>query len=83
MPMTEEQAFSALSRRLGEARMKHPEFARNQWDAYVVIADEVLELRHAIGGESRARQRDEALDVAVTALRYVMGEHEHDYTDSH
>ena len=75
MSMTEEQAFSALSKRLGEARQKHPDFARGKYDAYCVIADEVLELRHAVGHESRQRQIDEALDVAATAMRFVMGEH--------
>lgn len=80
MPMTDDQALSLLNVWLGRAREKHPAFARNQWEAYHVIADEVLELRHAIGSESRQRQRDEALDVAVTALRFVIGEHEHDGT---
>lgn len=75
--MTEEQAFSAVNLRLGEARQKHPEFARDAYEAYEVIADEVLELRHAIGCESRKRQIDEALDVIATCLRFILGEHIH------
>ncbi len=73
--MTEAQAFSKLMIRLGEARQKHPDFARGAYEAYAVIADEVLELRHAVGHETRERQIDEALDVACTAMRFVMGEH--------
>ena len=73
--MTEEHALSALSLRLGEARQKHPVFARNVYEAGEVINDEMRELLHAIGCESRQRQIDEALDVACTAMRFVMGEH--------
>lgn len=75
--MTEEQAFSAISLRLGEARQKHDVFAKDAYEAYEVIAVEVLELRHAIGCESRQRQIDEALDVIATCLRFVLGEHIH------
>ena len=75
--MTEEQAFSAVNLRLGEARQKHQTFARDAFEAYGVIADEVLELRHAIGCESRQRQIDEALDVIATCLRFILGEHQH------
>lgn len=75
--MTEEHALSAISLRLGEARQKHPTYARDAYEAYEVIADEVLELRHAIGCESRQRQIDEALDVIATCLRFILGEHIH------
>ena len=74
-PMTWERAQSMLSARLGHARQKHPDYARGAFAAYQVIVDEVLELRHAVGHESRERQIDEALDVAATAMRFVMGEH--------
>ena len=73
--MTEEQAFSALSLRLGEAREKHPDFARGAFAAYEVIESEMSELRHAVACEPCERQVDEALDVAVTCLRFVLGEH--------
>ena len=74
--MTEEQAFSKLMLRLGHARAKHPTFARNQYEACAVIDAEMQELKQAIGCESRQRQIDEALDVAATAMRFVMGEYE-------
>ena len=73
--MTEEQAFSALSVRLGEARQKHPVFAQGAFDAFAVIREEFTEFRDAVGYESEQRQIDEALDVAATCLRFVMGEH--------
>ena len=74
--ITEEQAFSKLMLRLGHARAKHPQFARNVYEAGEVIDAEMQELKRAIGCESRQRQIDEALDVAATAMRFVMGEHE-------
>ena len=73
--LTAEQALSMLNVRIGEAIAKHPEFARNQYEAGEVILDEVRELKQAIGCESRQRQIDEALDVAATCMRFVMGEH--------
>ena len=74
--ITEEQAFSKLMLRLGHARAKHPTFARNQYEACAVIDAEIQELKQAVGCESRQRQIDEALDVAATAMRFVMGEYE-------
>ena len=73
--ITEEQAFSKLMLRLGHARAKHPTFARNVYEAGEVIDAEMQELKRAIGCESRQRQIDDALDVAATAMRFVMGEH--------
>ena len=73
--MTEEQTFSAISLRLGEAREKHPVFARDVFEAYEVIETELRELRKAIGGETRQRQIDEALDVIATCIRFILGEH--------
>lgn len=73
--LTEEQAFIRLMQRLGHARNKHPGFAVGAYAGFAVIVDEVLELRYAVGHESRERQIDEALDVAATAMRFVMGEH--------
>ena len=74
--MTEEQAFSKLMFRLGHAMAKHPTFARNQYEACAVIDAEMQELKQAVNSESRQRQIDEALDVAATAMRFVMGEYE-------
>ena len=73
--MTWEQAISMASKRYGEAKAKHPEFAHGAWEGYLVIADEMLELKYAVRNESRQRQIDEALDVVVTCLRFIMGEH--------
>lgn len=56
---------AALAKRMGEAREKHPVFAEGEYHALGVI-----------GEEYRERIRDEDLDVAVTALRLWMGEHE-------
>ena len=53
--------MAALAKRMGEAREKHP------WPEH---ADGKYQ---ALGVE---RMRDEALDVAVTALRMWAGEHE-------
>ena len=73
--MTAEQALSLLNVRIGEAIAQHPEFARDQNEAGEVILDEVQELKQAIGCESRQRQIDEALDVAATCIRFIMGDH--------
>lgn len=66
----------ALAKRMGEAREKHPVFAEGKYHALGVIGEEYRELVHAVEHESPERIRDEALDVAVTALRLWMGEHE-------
>ena len=75
MSLTEERAIGQLCRRIGEARVKHPTFARNEFEAGEVIESEFRELLQAIVCESRQRQIDEALDVAATAMRFVLGEH--------
>lgn len=61
---------------LTAARVKHPLFAEGPYHALGVIGDEFRELEQAVEKESSQRQREEALDVAITALRFVMGEHE-------
>ena len=67
---------AALAKRMGEAREKHPVFAEGKYHALGVIGEEYRELVHAVEHESPERIRDEALDVAVMALRLWMGEHE-------
>lgn len=69
------KAICALEVRLDEAREKHPIFAKGKEGALYVIGDEFRELRVAVDHESRERQISEALDVAATCLRFVMGEH--------
>mgnify|MGYP007127992568 CR=1 FL=1 len=64
-----EQALAALMQRLSEARGKHPVFAEGKYHALGVIGEEYRELVYAV------EHRDEALDVAVTALRLWLGEH--------
>ena len=73
--ISQADAFDMLARRLEHAREKHPRFARTRWGALWAIGSEVLELVRAIVlFEGAARILDEALDVAATAMRLVMGE---------
>ena len=74
MNLTQEQAFALLAARLEHAREKHPVFAENTGHAFKVIDDELDELFFAMMHEGPARIVDEALDVAATAMRLVMGE---------
>ena len=75
MNLTQEQAFALLAARLEHAREKHPVFAVNTSQAISVIESEFTELcRASWENEGQARIIDEALDVAATALRLVMGE---------
>lgn len=69
------QTIFMLARRLEEARGKHPVFAESAEEAVDVIGEEWAELSQAVDQESQDRQRDEALDVAATAIRFAMGEH--------
>ena len=73
-----EQALAALMQRLSEARGKHPVFAEGKDHALGVIGAEYHEREKAVEYESAERMADEALDVAVTALRLWCGEHEVD-----
>ena len=59
--------MAALAKRMGEAREKHP------WPEH---ADGKYQALGVVGKETPERMRDEALDVAVTALRMWAGEHE-------
>lgn len=71
------QLIFMLARRLEEARRKHPDWAgKGALYAQDAIDGEYCELVKAIAGESPDRQRDEALDVACTAMRFVGREHE-------
>lgn len=71
----DERVLAALMRRLSEARGKHPVFAEGKYHALGVIGEEYRELVYAVEHETPERIRDEALDVAVTALRLWLGEH--------
>lgn len=72
--MTQKEAFELLAARLDHARREHPVFATHNREAAHVIDCELNELLHAIHNEGPARIIDEALDVATTAMRLVMGE---------
>lgn len=70
------EAIGALALAMRHAREKHPDFARDDADAWDVISDEMEELRAEIVGDGTPeRRREEAMDVAVTALRFWLGEH--------
>ncbi len=66
--------IEAIARRMAEARRKHPVFAEGKYHALGVIGAEYEELVRAVERETPERVRDEALDVAVTALRLWAGE---------
>ena len=72
--ISQEQAIGMLVARLAHARKEHPVFAENNGFAFKAIDDELDELFNAMVHEGPARVIDEALDVAATAMRLVMGE---------
>lgn len=73
--ISQQDAFDMLARRLEHARREHPVFANSEEEAVDVIWREWTELRDAeYYDEGPARILDEALDVAATAMRLVMGE---------
>ena len=73
--MTQKEALKLLVDRLAHAREKHPVFATDAEGAMDVIDDEFCELIQAVrDDEGPQRLIDEALDVAATAMRMVMGE---------
>lgn len=57
------------------AMVKHPHFGTGPRQGLAAIEDEVKELRFAVDWEDAARQRAEAGDVVVTALRFFAGHH--------
>lgn len=74
--MTQEEAIRRLEQRIGEARAKHPNWqGSGPLYALAVIQGEQDELWKAVYSESEERQIDEALDVAATCIRFIMGEH--------
>mgnify|MGYP001552529970 FL=1 len=57
------------------ARKKHHVFAEGKYHALGVIGEEFRELEHAVLHESDERQKDEALDVIATCIRFLCDEH--------
>ena len=68
--------FQEIAGRVGHARQKHPLFAEGKFHALGVIENEFRELEYAIEHESEDRQRDEALDVIATCIRFLCRDHE-------
>ena len=67
--------LKALTRRVAEARHKHPDWGGSLGNyALSVLRLEVEELAHAMHWECRERERQEALDVAAVALRIYEGD---------
>lgn len=71
-----DETFRNIVSAYNRAIAKHPVFAENKEQAAAVIQEELDELKHAIRHESRERQKAEALDVMITALRFWLGEYE-------
>lgn len=69
------ELINAILKRVAEAREKHPVFAEGKFHALGVVESEFRELEYAIEHESEDRQRDEALDVIATCIRFLCGEH--------
>lgn len=63
--------LQSLAERFIYARNKHKWKGRNKIYGYKAISDELRELDKAITYETDERIEDEALDVAVTAIRFV------------
>ena len=63
-----------ITARLAHARTKHPVFASGAVHAVAVIRAELDELEYAVLHESAGRQKDEALDVIATAVRFFLQE---------
>ena len=67
--------LKALTRRVAEARHKHPDWGGCLGNyALSVLRLEVEELAHAMHWEGGERERQEALDVAAVALRIYEGD---------
>ena len=69
------QLFGTIAGRVEEARLKHPVFAEGAYHALGVIESEFHELEYAVEHESEERQKDEALDVIATCIRFLCDEH--------
>lgn len=63
--------MQAIALRLEEAREKHPVYAEGPYQALGVVHAEFKELEHAVEHETESRQKDEALDVIATSVRFL------------
>lgn len=73
--LPQHETMQAVSKRLAEARQKHPSFAEGKYHALGEIKKEFDEFSYAVEHEPEDRQRDEALDVIVTCIRFFEGNH--------
>lgn len=68
----DEKIFNEICFELGKAKAKHPEFPSDPEGGFAIIAEEALELIRAINDkESKARIKEEACHVIVTAYRLI------------
>ena len=58
------------------AREKHPDWRKTSAYALDVAGLEWQELQHAVKWESKARQKEEALDLAAVLVRFIEGDAE-------
>lgn len=63
--------MQAIALRLEEAREKHPVYAEGPYHALGVVGSEFRELEKAVEHETESRQKDEALDVIATSVRFL------------
>lgn len=63
--------MQAIALRLEEAREKHHVYAEGPCQALGVVHAEFKELEHAVEHETESRQKDEALDVIATTVRFL------------
>lgn len=68
----DEKIFNAICFELEKAKAKHLEFPADPEGGFAIIAEEALELIRAINDkESKARIKEEACHVIVTAYRLI------------
>ena len=68
-PMLDPYISDLIASRLALARKKHPQF-----DGVKTITSEIGEFLYAADHETRARLKDETLDVIVTCVRLLLDE---------
>ena len=69
LPMLDPYISDLIASRLALARKKHPQF-----DGVKTITSEIGEFLYAADHETRARLKDETLDVIVTCVRLLLDE---------
>lgn len=67
--------LSLLACAMQAAARKHPDYAQETKEAMEVVYDEMREFIYAVEYETDERQASEARDVAITAIRFLRGDH--------